>query len=71
MDIQTQGLKVPKTMVLDKSPNGKFANIAVSIFNPFRKREVLTTFSGCEVLANGRFRKDVSDRKIGLQYLYF
>lgn len=64
-------LKTPKAFVLDKSPDGRFANIAVSIFNPFKKKEVLTTFSGCEVLPEGRFRKDVSKRNIGLQYLYF
>jgi len=65
------GLETPKVVILSQSSDGKFANIAVSVFNSLIKKEVITSFFGCEVLPDGKIRKDVSKRNIGVDYLYF
>lgn len=66
-----KGITPPRVVVLKKSLNGMYANITVDVFSAKEKKNKITSFSGCEILPDGRYRKDVSNRNIGLDYLYF
>lgn len=66
------GLKPAKVLnVQSSSLNKQIASIIVEVFDIGQNKNVILIISGCEILPNGRYRKDVSKRNIGLQYLYF
>lgn len=58
----------PKVLVLSKI-NTKSATIIVEVYDIEKKKNVIHTFSNCEMLPDGSFRKKVN--YVGLDYLYF
>ena len=65
------GTKSVKVLNIQKSFDGKRASIIIDVFDARQKKNVISIFSGCEILPGGKYRKDVSSRHIGLQYFYF
>jgi len=64
-------VKLVHIITSSKSFNGKFASIILERYDTVTKKNKLLAVSGCEILPDGRYRKDVSKRNIGLDYLYF
>jgi hypothetical protein len=64
-------LKPAKVLSLKKSLDGRHATIIVDVFDVKKQKNLLTIFSGCEILPDGRFRKDISERNFGIKQLIF
>ena len=64
-------VKPAKVLVSSVSFDGKHATIIVDIYDIKRKENRVSMISGCEILPDGRYKKDVSKRNIGVNYLYF
>ncbi len=60
-----------KVLLLYKSFDGKHATIVVDVYDVNKKKNSITTFSGCEILPDGKYRKEIKKRNIGIDYLYF